>query len=70
MRKYGISFYEFNPLGGGFLAGRYTEMNSEAEEGSRFDENKMQGKSESARSLLHGFTDIYAVYRARCTLLC
>lgn len=44
MRKFGISFYEFNPLGGGFFTGRYTSADDVPEPGSRFDEDKRQGK--------------------------
>ncbi|TFY52778.1 hypothetical protein EVG20_g10406 [Dentipellis fragilis] len=29
LRKYGISFYEFNPLGGGFFTGRYHSLNDQ-----------------------------------------
>ncbi|KAF8964665.1 Aldo/keto reductase [Flammula alnicola] len=45
LRKFGISFYEFNPLAGGFFTGRYSSLDDVPEEGSRFDPNKMQGKS-------------------------
>ncbi|KAF9476588.1 Aldo/keto reductase [Pholiota conissans] len=44
LRKFGISFYEFNPLAGGFFTGRYTSMDDVPEEGSRFDPNKYQGQ--------------------------
>ncbi|KAJ7200023.1 Aldo/keto reductase [Mycena pura] len=44
LRKFGISFYEFNPLGGGFFTGRYSSMEDKVEPGSRFDPEKMQGK--------------------------
>ncbi|PCH42898.1 hypothetical protein WOLCODRAFT_152953 [Wolfiporia cocos MD-104 SS10] len=44
LRKYGISFYEFNPLGGGFFTGRYTSLDEKVEPGSRFDPEKGQGK--------------------------
>ena len=44
LRKYGIAFYEFNPLGGGFFTGRYSSMQDSAEPGSRFDPSKGQGK--------------------------
>lgn len=40
LRKFGISFYEFNPLGGGFFTGRYTNQDTVAEPGSRFDPNR------------------------------
>ncbi|KAH9951197.1 Aldo/keto reductase [Amylocystis lapponica] len=45
LRKYGISFYEFNPLGGGFFTGRYRSQDAQSEPGSRFDPAKGQGKS-------------------------
>jgi len=45
LRKFGISFYEFNPLAGGFFAGRYASLNDAPEEGSRFDPNKRQGQN-------------------------
>ncbi|KAA1474652.1 Aldo/keto reductase [Dentipellis sp. KUC8613] len=44
LRKYGISFYEFNPLGGGFFTGRYHSLNDQVEAGSRFDPNRIQGQ--------------------------
>ncbi|PPQ63351.1 hypothetical protein CVT24_006724 [Panaeolus cyanescens] len=44
LRKFGISFYEFNPLAGGFFTGRYTSPEGPAEEGSRFDKNRVQGQ--------------------------
>ncbi|KAI0697766.1 Aldo/keto reductase [Cytidiella melzeri] len=45
LRKYGISFYEYNPLGGGFFTGRYRSMEDSVESGSRFDPTKNQGQS-------------------------
>ncbi|KAI0669007.1 Aldo/keto reductase [Trametes maxima] len=49
LRKYGIAFYEFNPLGGGFFTGRYRSLEDKAEPGSRFDPERYQGKSYRAR---------------------
>ncbi|KAI0351262.1 Aldo/keto reductase [Trametes cingulata] len=49
LRKFGIAFYEFNPLGGGFFTGRYRSLNDEVEPGSRFDPNKGQGQNYRAR---------------------
>jgi len=43
MRKFGISFYEFNPLGGGFFTGLYSRKDQDVEPGSRFDPSKNQG---------------------------
>ncbi|TFK50684.1 Aldo/keto reductase [Heliocybe sulcata] len=45
LRKYGIAFYEFNPLGGGFFTGRYKSSDNQVEPGSRFDPEKGQGRS-------------------------
>ncbi|RPD53616.1 Aldo/keto reductase [Lentinus tigrinus ALCF2SS1-6] len=49
LRKFGIAFYEFNPLGGGFFTGRYRSLQDEVEPGSRFDPNKGQGRNYRAR---------------------
>ncbi|KAJ7638337.1 Aldo/keto reductase [Roridomyces roridus] len=45
LRKFGISFYAFNPLGGGFFTGRYTSADDQVEAGSRFDDKIHQGAS-------------------------
>ena len=45
LRFYGIAFYEFNPLAGGFLTDRYQRNTAEHEEGSRFDPARNQGQS-------------------------
>ncbi|KIP05713.1 hypothetical protein PHLGIDRAFT_488312 [Phlebiopsis gigantea 11061_1 CR5-6] len=37
LRQFGIAFYGFNPLGGGFFTGRYRSIHDVAEPGSRFD---------------------------------
>ncbi|KAJ6580796.1 Aldo/keto reductase [Mycena capillaripes] len=44
LRKFGISFYEFNPLAGGFFTDRYISADDKAESGSRFDPERNQGK--------------------------
>jgi aflatoxin B1 aldehyde reductase len=50
LRKHNISYYTYNPSGGGFFAGHITaDMKKEGaasglEKGSRFDENTNQGK--------------------------
>ncbi|KDQ59547.1 hypothetical protein JAAARDRAFT_33126 [Jaapia argillacea MUCL 33604] len=44
LRKFGISFYEFNPLGGGFFTGRYDTLDGQVEAGSRFDPTRRQGQ--------------------------
>lgn len=48
LRKLGLSFYEFNPLAGGFFTGNYTR-DAAVEEGSRFDPTKGQGQNYRAR---------------------
>ncbi|KAJ7499457.1 Aldo/keto reductase [Mycena latifolia] len=45
LRKFGISFYEFNPLAGGFFTGRYNSADDAPESGSRFDPERVQGKN-------------------------
>lgn len=45
LRKYGLSFYAYNPLGGGFFTGRYRSMEDKPEAGSRFDPQKNQGRN-------------------------
>ncbi|KAI0074930.1 Aldo/keto reductase [Panus rudis PR-1116 ss-1] len=45
LRKFGISFYEYNPLGGGFFTGRYNSPDDKVEPGSRFDPEKKQGQN-------------------------
>ncbi|KAF9062140.1 NADP-dependent oxidoreductase domain-containing protein [Rhodocollybia butyracea] len=44
LKKFGISYYAFNPLGGGFFTGRYTSLTDDSEPGSRFDQSKGQGQ--------------------------
>ena len=44
LRHYGMGFYAYNPLGGGFFTGQFMK-DGEVEKGSRFDPEKMQGKS-------------------------
>jgi len=50
LRKFGISFYEYNPLGGGFFTGRYTGPDSTPEVGSRFDTSKGTSQSRNYRA--------------------
>ncbi|KAF9548184.1 Aldo/keto reductase [Agrocybe pediades] len=49
LRKFGISFYEFNPLAGGFFTGRYLAMEDAVDSGSRFDPENLQGQQYRAR---------------------
>jgi aflatoxin B1 aldehyde reductase len=49
LRRYGIAFYAFNPLAGGYLTDRYHRDTKDHEAGSRFDPERMQGKMYRAR---------------------
>ncbi|KAJ7302669.1 NADP-dependent oxidoreductase domain-containing protein [Mycena albidolilacea] len=44
LRAYGISFYVFNPLAGGFLTSRYTRDQTAFDGGERFDPSRKQGQ--------------------------
>jgi len=48
LRKFGLSFYAFNPLAGGFFTGRFSR-DAAPEPGSRFDPTKPQGQNYRAR---------------------
>jgi len=43
LRFYGMGFYAYNPLAGGYLTARYHDKASEVEPGSRFDPHTNQG---------------------------
>lgn len=45
LRHYGMAFYAYNPLAGGYLTDRYTRETSEIEVGSRFDPERFQGRA-------------------------
>jgi len=45
LRYYGISFYAYNPLAGGYLTDRYHRDTTEVEGGSRFDPERFQGQA-------------------------
>jgi len=64
LRKFGISFYEFNPLGGGFFTGRYNSLDDDAEEGSRFDPNRTQGQNYRNRYWKEPYFKALALIRA------
>jgi len=49
LRKFGISFYEFNPLCGGWLTGRYKSTDDIPESGARFDTSKGTNQSRNYR---------------------
>jgi len=43
LRKFGIAFYAYNPLAGGFFTGAY-KPDAQVEKGSRFDPERKQGQ--------------------------
>ncbi|KAJ7432969.1 aflatoxin B1 aldehyde reductase 3, isoform CRA_a, partial [Mycena galericulata] len=44
LHKFGIAFYEFNPIAGGFFTGRYNSVDDKPESGSCFDPGRSQLK--------------------------
>ncbi|KAL5488390.1 hypothetical protein ACEPAI_6498 [Sanghuangporus weigelae] len=44
LRKFGLSFYGFNALAGGFFTGRYTGPDAKVEKGARFDSDRKVGQ--------------------------
>jgi len=65
LRHYGIKFYAFNPLGGGFLTSRYhREDMQNAEAWSRFDPNTAQGKSYRGRYFNDSMFDALDIIRS------
>lgn len=49
LRKYGIAFYAYNPLAGGFLTDRYEREESSKSQNGRFDPKSNQGTAYRAR---------------------
>ncbi|GAA5931445.1 hypothetical protein JCM1841_001670 [Sporobolomyces salmonicolor] len=49
VRKFGLSLYVFNPLGGGLFTGHFKRDTADIEKGSRFDPSTKQGKAYRAR---------------------
>lgn len=80
LRHYGIAFYSYNPLAGGYLTDRYhrDDMAHEIEAGSRFDPNKWQGQMYRARywnaayfdalDLLRPVAEKHGLTEAECAL--
>jgi len=64
LRKHGIAFYEFNPLGGGFFTGQYNSIDDEVEPGSRFDNNRMQGQRYRTRYWKEPYFEALRLIRA------
>lgn len=65
LRQYGIAFYNYNPLAGGYLTSRYSrdDKDNEIESGSRFDPNKWQGKMYRGRYWNDQYFDALDVLR-------
>lgn len=63
LRYYGISIYAFQPLAGGFLAGRYQRNQNEFEPGSRFDPNHAQGTLHHSRYWNDSYFDALDIIR-------
>jgi len=63
LRKYNISFYEFNPLAGGYLTDRYHRDQQEHEAGSRFDPNRNQGANYRRRYWQDEYFDALDILR-------
>lgn len=63
LRYYGIAFYEFNPLAGGFLTDRYQRDTAQHEEGSRFDPNRNQGRNYRGRYWNEAYFDALDIIR-------
>ncbi|KAF7351355.1 putative aldo keto reductase [Mycena sanguinolenta] len=49
LRAYGISFYVYNPLAGGFLTSRYTRDQTEFDSGDRFNPDRPYAAGQRAR---------------------
>jgi len=65
LRQYGMAFYNYNPLAGGYLTSRYnrdTQENS-IEEGSRFDPKKWQGQMYRQRYWNDAYFDALDILR-------
>ncbi|EPS42423.1 hypothetical protein H072_3646 [Dactylellina haptotyla CBS 200.50] len=65
LRKYGISFYEYNPLAGGYLTDRYQRGQTYFEPGTRFDpQNKKQSDAYNYRYWKDEYFDALDILRA------
>ena len=67
LKHYGIAFYAYNPLAGGYLTDRYDRSmlteSKEVEEGSRFDPSKWQGKNYRKRYFNEEYFDALDILR-------
>lgn len=65
LRHYGLAFYNYNPLAGGYLTSRYhrEDADKDIEGGSRFDPNKWQGKMYRGRYWRNEYFDALDLLR-------
>ncbi|KAF3918231.1 hypothetical protein ABW20_dc0109894 [Dactylellina cionopaga] len=64
LRKYGISFYQYNPLAGGYLTNRYQRSQVDFEKGTRFDPgNKAQAEAYRYRYWREEYFDALDILR-------
>lgn len=67
LKHYGIAFYAYNPLAGGYLTDRYDRSmlteSKDIEEGSRFDPSKRQGKNYRKRYFSEEYFDALDILR-------
>jgi len=65
LRHYGMSFYGYNPLAGGYLTDRYhrDDKPEDHEAGSRFDPSRMQGKMYRMRYWNDAYFDALDILR-------
>lgn len=63
LRHYGIAFYNYNPLAGGYLTSRYHRDDKDIEAGSRFDPNRWQGKMYRGRYWNEQYFDALDILR-------
>lgn len=65
LRHYGMAFYAYNPLAGGYLTARYHrgDKDGEVEEGGRFDPKRWQGKMYRGRYWNDNYFDALELLR-------
>ncbi|KAM0755813.1 Aldo/keto reductase [Meredithblackwellia eburnea MCA 4105] len=65
LRRFGLSFYAFNPLGGGFFTGQFDQQKGPAE-GSRFDPKGAHGPTGYNRYWNDEYFSALALVKAAC----
>ncbi|KAI0034794.1 Aldo/keto reductase [Vararia minispora EC-137] len=66
LRKFGLSFYAFNALGGGFFTGKYGSISEEVPAGTRFDPTKLQGRMYRVRYWNDAYFKAVEIARTGC----